>query len=342
MAQAGTLWPGAVAVSGGGDSLALTLLLADWAKAGHKPLPIILVVDHGLRKASAGEARGVIARARALGLSARTLRWVGPKPGTNIEALAREARYRLMGGWCQKNGIQNLYVAHTLEDQAETFLIRLARGSGIDGLAGMSTVSPLPLEEFADISLVRPLLGFRRSQLRDLLLSRGEKWLEDPMNNDPRFARARVRAASPILETIGLTPPRISAAAHHLARAREALAREAAAVESQVCLLAEGSARIDSARLTQAPEEIGLRVLTGALQHVSGRAFRPRFERLERLYALLRWDKLGGGRTLHGCRVVPAKKADALFGPGTISIFREDRRRVSAVRGNISRNSGQN
>ena len=126
-----------VAVSGGGDSLALMHLLARWARTRRLTAPVVLTVDHGLRKTSAGDARQVAAWAKKAGLKAHVLVWRGKKPKSGIEALAREARYRLMGTWMTKQGINTLFVGHTEDDQAETFLLRLARGSGLDGLAAM-------------------------------------------------------------------------------------------------------------------------------------------------------------------------------------------------------------
>ena len=183
----GAPWPGAVAVSGGGDSLALMLLLADWATAASRPLPVVLTVDHGLTPNSARIAQAVMRDAKAARLEAHMLVWKGEKPAADIEAAAREARYRLMGDWCEAHRIKGLYVAHTLEDQAETFLLRLARGSGLDGLAAMRTRSPFPLPGFDRLCVVRPLLEIERTRLRTWLESRNEDWSEDPMNADPRF-----------------------------------------------------------------------------------------------------------------------------------------------------------
>jgi tRNA(Ile)-lysidine synthase len=209
-------WPGAVAVSGGGDSLALMLMLA---RAKKKPAPIVLTVDHGLRPDSAKDAKAVLQAAKKLGLEAHLLQWKGAKPKSDIEAAAREARYRLMGEWCAKHKIGALYLAHTLEDQAETFLLRLARGSGLDGLSAMQEVAPFPLPGYGELKLVRPLLSVTRAQLRAYLKKSGLEWRDDPMNEDPRFARVRIRQSWPQLEEIGLSPTRIAAAAGHRAGA---------------------------------------------------------------------------------------------------------------------------
>ena len=138
--------PWAVAVSGGGDSLALMHLLHDFARKEGLAAPMVLTVDHGLRKSSAGDAKKVVAWARRLGLSARVLTWRGKKPKTGIEAAARNARYRLLGDFLVMHKIGTLFVGHNQDDQAETSLLRLARGSGLDGLAGMQPRAPWPAE----------------------------------------------------------------------------------------------------------------------------------------------------------------------------------------------------
>ncbi|MGD0190804.1 MAG: tRNA lysidine(34) synthetase TilS [Rhizomicrobium sp.] len=322
-ARLGAPWPGVVGVSGGSDSLALMLLLAAWAKKLGKPPPAVLTVDHGLRKGCSATAKRVVERARALGLEAHVLRWTGDKPESDIEARARDARYRLMGAWCRKRDVAAIYLAHTLEDQAETFLLRLARGSGIDGLSGMKAVSPLPSSGQQGVMLVRPLLAVRRADLRAYLEGRGEAWDDDPMNDDPRFARARIRAAWPELEALGLLPQRLADAAAHLARAREALDGQTAALLTRITHQDDGALVIDSAQLILVPEEIGLRALASVLMRVSGQAYRPRFERLERLYGRIVAGRLTSGATLHGCRITPVTKRQAMFGPATLAIVPE-------------------
>ena len=178
----------AVGVSGGGDSLALMHLLADWAKARKLKAPVVLTVDHGLRKTSAKDARQVAAWAKAAGLPVHVLTWRGAKPKSGIEAAAREARYRLMGDWLRSTSISSLYVGHTLDDQAETFLLRLARGSGLDGLCAMRRLAPWPVAGFCELSVARPLLGVTRAELRAYLKARGQAWLDDPMNERCRVS----------------------------------------------------------------------------------------------------------------------------------------------------------
>ncbi|MEI9991148.1 MAG: tRNA lysidine(34) synthetase TilS [Rhizomicrobium sp.] len=320
---AGAPWPGAVAVSGGGDSIALMHLLAHWTKKTRRPPPRVVTVDHGLRDGSAADARKVMRWARAAGLKARTLRWTGPRPTADIEAAARAARYRLMGEWARANGIAALYVAHTRDDQAETFLLRLMRGSGLDGLAAMRALAPFPVPGFRDLGIVRPLLALERDAIRDHLAARKLAWLEDPMNGEDRFARVRLRKLIPALEEAGLSRQRIAAAAAHLARAREALDAVTAAVLARVARPRQDGLDVDASGLAAAPREVGLRALAQLLMAVSGQAYRPRFERLERLFDRLRDGGLGGGATLHGCRVFFVPGKSGAFGAGTLRIARE-------------------
>jgi tRNA(Ile)-lysidine synthase len=316
-------WPGAVAVSGGGDSVALMHLLARWAKKARKPAPVVVTVDHGLRDDSAKDARQVLRWAKALGLQAKALRWAGPRPTADIEAAARDARYRLMGDWARRAERGALYVAHTGDDQAETFLLRLARGSGLDGLSAMRPLASYPVRGFQDLVVVRPLLSLPRDDLRAHLSGNGHPWLEDPMNGEDRFARVRLRKLLPALEEVGLTRARMAGAAVHLARAREALDAVTEAVLLRAARSEASGVHIDAAALTSAPREIALRAFAQLLMTVSGQPYRPRFERLERLFDAIRDNTLGGGATLHGCRVFLAPAGRGAFGPGTVFLAPE-------------------
>jgi tRNA(Ile)-lysidine synthase len=329
MAALGNLWPGAVAVSGGGDSVALMRLLADWARARKLDAPKILTVDHGLAAGSKTRANDVKAQAKTLNLACEILSWKGRKPKSDIEANARAARYRLMGEWCRVHGIRYLYVAHSQDDQAETFLLRLARGSGLDGLSAMRRVAPFPLEGFAGLSLVRPLLEMSRDDLRSFLKSRRIAWHDDPMNADLRFARVRFRALRPVLEEAGLTGARLAGAARHLARAREALERETATLLGTSTRKDGARILIDGKALAAAPRELGLRALAHLLNEVGGQIYRPRFDRLEALF-----DSLSNAgfraRTLHGCRLGRAPRRLAVFGSATLLLEKEAGRLKSA------------
>jgi tRNA(Ile)-lysidine synthase len=337
------LTPGAriaLAVSGGGDSMALLHLFRDWVSspacggggAASAGGDTVLIVDHGLRAGSARDATTVRDWARDAGFDAHVLTWKhSGKRQTGLEERARIARYRLLGKECREHGIEHLLVAHTQEDQAETFLLRLARGSGVDGLAAMRAQAPLPVPGFASVTLCRPLLGMARGDLRAYVTRRGGVWLEDPMNADPRFARVQMRRLLPALAEAGITPGRMAKAAAHLARARGALeAATGAFLAAHARFRADGTALFDAAALARVPAEIGLRALAAMLGRVSGAQYRPRFHRLESLFAAVSAPAFPG-RTLSGCRIAKAPRARAEFGPATLEIQPETPRRMTAA-----------
>jgi tRNA(Ile)-lysidine synthase len=333
----GYIAPWAVAVSGGGDSLALMHLLGSFARREGLSPPVVVTVDHGLRKSAATDAKKVAAWAKRLGLAAKVLPWHGKKPKTGIEAAAREARYRLMGDFLVKHRIGTLFVGHNQDDQAETFLLRLARGSGLDGLAGMQPRAPWPVEGFAGLVLARPLLGVSRDQLRAYLKAKKQAWLEDPMNQDTGFDRVKIRKAQGALAQAGLTAARIAAAAAHLARARESLDVMTTAVVLRAVRKRDpnsdgGGVLLDAAALGAAPREVGLRALASVLMAVGEQAYRPRFESLERLFDKIAGGQLRGGATLHGCQIRPLGKKEKEFALFSLAVTRENpRKTVSSV-----------
>jgi tRNA(Ile)-lysidine synthase len=308
-------------------------LMAGWVSANGAVPPSVLTVDHGLRPDSASEALKVKAWAENTGLSATLLRWRGSKPATTgVESRARTARYRLMGKWCIQHRVRHLFVAHTSDDEAETFLLRLGRGSGLDGLAAMARCGPLPVRGMHSVTLLRPLLDFTRAELRTWLASRGVAWLEDPMNSDSAFARVRVRKLIPVLSEAGISPARIVSASRHLARARAALEMATDAFLAAHCEFRTEGAAIDTRQLANLPQEIGLRAMAQVLMRVGGGDYRPRFESLSRIF------RAAIGRdfrrhTLAGCCIGRAPKSKASFGPQTIWIERETGRK-SRPRGN--------
>ncbi len=307
--------------------MALMLLLRDWAKAAHLPPPVVLCVDHGLRPEAKAEARQVVRWAKQAGLQAKVLAEPGKLPRSGVEEAARALRYRLMGTFARQKGLRAVYVAHTRDDQAETFLMRLARGSGVDGLAAMRNLAAYPDPAFRGLRLVRPLLDQSREGLRDYLRAQNQPWLNDPMNADPRFHRVRIRTAWPQLEALGLTPERMVEAATHLSRARSALETVSAAVLVRACRPHPSGGLVDAAALTEAPPELGLRALASILMLVSQNPYRPRFERLLGLLRAVTEGSVGVGRTLHGCRIGRAPKAAQVFGNGTLLVEAEKSRR---------------
>ncbi|HUO98326.1 MAG TPA: tRNA lysidine(34) synthetase TilS [Rhizomicrobium sp.] len=333
MASVGAPWPAVVGVSGGSDSLALMFLLRDWAKVRGLPPPAVVCVDHGIRPESRGEARQVARWGKEAGLVVSVLRNTDAKPRADVEAACRDIRYTLVGDWAAKRKTGAVYVAHTRDDQAETFLLRLARGSGVDGLAAMRTVSPYPLRGYAELALIRPLLGFDRQELRRYLEANGQRWIEDPMNADFRFVRARIRAAWPQLEELGLTRARLAEAAGHLGRARSALDAVSHAILVRAFRPWRDGVAVDPHALSGAPRELALRVLAGMLMLVGRHSYRPRFDRLEALLEAVAGGTVGRGRTLHGCRIAPAARKSSLFGAGTLLILPEKPSQTGGIRG---------
>ena len=298
--------PWALAVSGGSDSLALMHLASLWTSQNKVDRPIVLTVDHALRKGSADEAVQVKAWASALGLEHHTLQWASPKPKGDLQAAARQARYRLMGDFCTKRSIPSLLLAHSQDDQAETFLLRLARGSGLDGLSGMAPSANLPLHEniYDTVTLVRPLLNVSRDQLRSFLQSVDQGWIDDPSNADDSFARVQMRRLMPDLATHGLSAQRLAETSERLMEDRRFIEGQAAKLAAD-CLTVNGAGFIglQAETLAAAPKVLALRVLGDALMAVGGGDYRPRAASLARLYNALRDGDDGGSRTLAGCHV---------------------------------------
>ncbi len=277
-----------IAVSGGADSMALLHLAARWAKQhprkGRKL--VVATVDHGLRPESRGEAEWVGAEARALGLAHEMLAWQGGKPATGVQDAAREARYRLLSelAWRHRAaGASAVVTAHTENDQAETFLMRLARGSGLDGLAGMS--ASRSLDRDAECRLLRPLLGVPGARLEATLRAAGLAWLEDPSNDCDRFERVRVRKAAAALAGLGLSPDKIALSARRLERARAALDEAATALHTTARLdLHDGIyASLDARAFLAAPEELRLRLLARLVAAYGGQSEPARLAKLESL-----------------------------------------------------------
>ncbi|GAB4377025.1 MAG: tRNA lysidine(34) synthetase TilS [Kiloniellaceae bacterium] len=292
----------AAAVSGGADSLALTVLLHDWLAARGGRLTAF-TVDHGLRPESAAEAAAVGRLLKGAGITHRVLRWDGGahlrSGGGSRQAAARAARYRLLLEACEAAGIFHLALAHHLEDQAETFLLRLGRGSGLDGLAAMAAVS-----ETSGLRLLRPLLALPKARLAATLAARRLAWVEDPSNDDTAYARVRLRRLLPELAGEGMTPARLGSASRHLGRARAALEGDVAALLARAVRPdPAGFLDLDPALLAGASGEVSRRALARCLMAVGGCDYTPRLERLERLHACLA-QGLDRPVTLGGCRIL--------------------------------------
>ena len=265
-----------LAVSGGVDSMAMMHLAADWrasrlASSPAAPAPTfsVVTVDHGLRPESASEAAGVRCVAARLGLAHTTLVWEGLKPATGIQAAARAARYRLIFEYLEAHGLDVMATAHTSDDQAETLLMRLARGSGVDGLSGIQGVKQLGRH-----TVLRPMLSFAKVDLIASLRAKGETWIEDPSNGKQQFERVRLRQMRGSFEAAGLSNEAVALSARRLGRARQALDEMAVScVEragDRIRIDDLGYAEFSWGWMLSLPEEIRLRILTRLIASVGG------------------------------------------------------------------------
>jgi tRNA(Ile)-lysidine synthase len=281
------------AVSGGPDSMALMHGLARWAAIGQRPPIHVATIDHGLRPEAAEEAAFVAREAALLSLPHRTLSWTGQKPMAGIQEAARKARYRLLVDHAREVGASHLVTAHTLDDQAETVMMRLSRGSGLSGLAGMRRDT-----ERQGLRHVRPLLGLPKSHLLDQCRRNGWHFVTDPSNADERYARVRWRKLMPLLAAEGLTAERLARFAQRAAQADEALdlkAREA--LDRGEPVLDAGTLSFQVTALTVEPFEIALRVLELALTRAGLDLDNSRLHRLETCAERLR-QAAGAGEAL--------------------------------------------
>ncbi|VAV87410.1 tRNA(Ile)-lysidine synthetase [hydrothermal vent metagenome] len=292
----------AAAVSGGADSLALTLMLGEWCR-NHDISLTALTVDHGLRTEAAAEARQVADWLKHYDIAHVTLTWDGDKPHSNIQDQARRARYKLMGEWCRSHGVGQLFLGHHQDDQAETFLIRLFRGSGVDGLAAMKPQAAFPVSLPGMDTVCRPLLTVPKDRLKATLRHMGQAWIDDPSNEDVSYTRIKVRNLLAESGIEGLSVDRMAGTAARMGRVQSLLMSLTADLEREaVTCFPEGYAEVAIAPLISAHEEIALRCLAALLRRISGGTYAPRLTRLEALYGRLRAGDFAG-QTLGGCLI---------------------------------------
>jgi tRNA(Ile)-lysidine synthase len=255
-----------LAVSGGPDSVALMWLAARWRrKLSRGPRLVAVTIDHGLRVEAAREAREVKHLARRLEIEHRTLRWNGAKPKTGVPAAARQERYRLLGAAARSVRATHILTAHTQDDQAETLLMRLLRGSGIAGLASMARETKRD-----DVTLARPLLTVPKSRLIATLDKAKVAYADDPTNRDTAFTRPRLRALLPVLAAEGGDARGLARLAARLARANEAVEVLTDGAERYLALKGnatpqERARELDARAFAALPEEIRLRLLMRAI-----------------------------------------------------------------------------
>ncbi len=280
-----------VAVSGGSDSLALLHLLNDWGGADLAAA----TVDHGLRSEAAKEADHVARVCNDLGIPHQVLKWEGWDGKGNLQDHARRSRYSLLADWAKDTKRDVVCLGHTLDDQAETFLMRLARSSGLDGLAGMSD------HIFRhDVKFARPLLSQRRVCLQNYLERRKQAWIDDPSNDDAAFDRVKARKALAVLEGIGLTSENIEASMTNLGVASWELKDRAREISEQICKEHSGDLVFDRTAFQRLSPDMKYRLLSKALMFVSSEDYPPR--RTSMFQAEEAVQK-GDNFSLHGCLI---------------------------------------
>lgn len=296
-----------VAVSGGGDSLALLHLLHDWGGASL----YVATVDHGLRPESRAEAESVARTCATLGLSHDILRLDRLPPG-NLMAAARQARFSALADWAQTRGLDAVALGHTRDDQAETLMFRLMRGAGLDGLSGMAA-----RHHRLGVDWLRPLLDVGRQSLRHDLRARGQVWVDDPSNDNPTFDRVRIRQA---MTALGLDPAALARSAKALGDAQEVVVHAAQDLVQGNLRVEAGDILLNQA-IIEAPPELCRRIVAMAIRLIGGHGIGgraknmrppketdtdPRGPALDRFLATL---AAGSGATLAGVRAVVEKPA---------------------------------
>jgi tRNA(Ile)-lysidine synthase len=279
-----------VAVSGGSDSLALLHAAKAWGVGVEA-----VTVDHGLRPEAAGEAAYVGELCRGLGVPHTVLRWQGWDGKGNLQDQARQNRYALIARWAEARRLPSVALGHTMDDQAETLLMRLARAAGVDGLASMRMVF-----ERDGIRFDRPFLFDRRADLRAYLTSGGVRWIEDPSNEDESFGRVRARRVLEALSPLGIETESLFRVALNLRDASDALGQMASEFARAKVKAAGGDLIFDRTALRRQPAEIARRLVGHALMFVASADYPPRREPLE---AVMEQLKGTGKATLHGCLV---------------------------------------
>ncbi len=287
-----------LAVSGGGDSMAMLHLCAAYAERAGITLHAV-TVDHGLRPEAGEEAAFVAETCAVLGVAHDTLHWQRPDDSGNLQDQARRGRYRLIADWAAARGIGTVALAHTLDDQAETVLMRLAREAGVDGLSGMR-----PRRTDQGVTWLRPLLTVGREDLRQYLTRNDLEWREDPSNTDKRYDRVKAREALACLAPLGITAKTLSGVALNMSRARQALDEQTLAAARSVCTVDRGDVVFDRPAIAAFPAETVRRLLQHSLIWMSGADYGPRGSALG---AFMQAASAGKTATLHGCIALPVK-----------------------------------
>ena len=286
----------AVAVSGGCDSLALALLLKEFCDENKIEL-FAVTVDHKMRQVSSKEALELGKILKKQKISHQILEINSEKiPQTNIEAKLREVRYDLLHSFCVKNKIKFLFLGHIQSDIAENFLIRLFRGSGLDGLSSIAEIS-----DFKKIKLVRSLLDVTKDELKNYLQEKNIKWFEDESNKDEKFLRNKIRNFFEQFEEKNLIQKRIKTATDEIAKMRDLFDDLMLKEAKKILKFQNGFLTINLKKFAKTEQKIALKILALVLMEVGGKSYKPRLEKLQRFYDFIVENKNHKPRNFYGC-----------------------------------------
>ena len=274
-----------VAVSGGGDSMGLLHMLLQAGVRVHAA-----TINHNLRDEAAAEAQAVADYCAVHNVPQEVLHWHWDGQG-NLQDQARRGRYGLLADWAVRNGIRDVALGHTADDNIETFLMGLSRGAGLDGLSGMRSAF-----ECDGVTFRRPLLHVRRDDLRAMLVKGGISWSDDPSNDDPSYHRINVRQNMSALNAVGISAEQVLMSLGNLQATRRDVNADLARGVRGHFQLDQGDLCFDADWLDTMSPESRRRLLNSALQFVSGKEYPPRGAKLMRVLADLRQKSV-----LHGC-----------------------------------------
>ena len=283
----------AVAVSGGCDSMALTILASKWAAENNINMTAI-TVDHNIRSESKDEAEAVHSYLKKLNINHETLTYTGPVPKSNIEQIARNYRYELIFNYMKKYNIDYLFIAHNMDEQAETFLLNLTRGSGISGLSAMDTKT-----KRNNITIIRPMMIFKKSEIKEFLCQNDIKWVEDPSNQDEKYKRVKIRKLHSVFENLGLTTTRIISTIDNIKRVNEVVEFYTTECIKRAVKKQNDKIIIDINILLSYPVEISLRTLASVMKNEKETDYPPRFKSIKSLLQKIKDGSIKTGLTLH-------------------------------------------
>ena len=299
----------AVSLSGGADSMCLTFLLDKFCRQNNISL-VAITIDHKLRTESTIEANKVSKYLKEYNINHTILTWHHNEINANIQNEARNARYKMLCDYCKENYIDNLFVAHTFDDQAETVLLRILRGSGIDGVSGIDALTVMN-----EIKIIRPLLSFKKIQILDFLKKEKLIWFEDESNKNTKFDRVKVRNLINQLDKDFPFTKRLNLFSDNAKRAKNFINSHVTKVFEKYCIVGNlGFISIKQADFNNLDEEIRLRLINHIIRYVRNEPliYPIRLESLK--VALANLQKIGDKKfTLSNCKILPHKNSIYFF-----------------------------